>query len=63
MSPSMVRQRLSNLLSRVGAFAFMQSYQDGVKQAVGGIALAMASIALMIKLVHFGALRQHRLGR
>ena len=29
MSPSMVRQRLLNLLSRVGAFAFTQFYQDG----------------------------------
>jgi hypothetical protein len=41
----------------------MQFYQDGVKQVVGGIALAMASTDLMIKHVRCGAWRQHLLGR
>jgi hypothetical protein len=59
----MAQQRQLNLPIVVDAFEFTQCLLDGAKQAVGGIALAMASIALMIKLVHFGALRQHRLGR
>jgi hypothetical protein len=52
-----------NLPIAVDAFEFTQCLLDGAKQAVGGIALAMASIAQMTKRVHFGALKQHRLGR
>jgi hypothetical protein len=54
MSQSMAQQRLSNSLSKVGAFVSTQSYPDGAKQVDGGIALAMASIALMIKHVLCG---------
>jgi hypothetical protein len=59
----MAQQRQLNLLIAVDAFEFMQSLLDGAKLVVGGIALAMASIALMIKPAPFGGLKQHRLGR
>jgi hypothetical protein len=59
----MVQQLQLNLPTAVDAFEFTQCLLDGAKQAVGGIALAMASIAPMIKLAHFGALKQHRLAR
>jgi hypothetical protein len=55
MSRLMGQQRPLNLLLRAGAFVSMQSYLDGAKQVGGGIALVMASIALMIKHVHCGA--------
>jgi hypothetical protein len=59
----MAQPRQLNFLIAVDAFAFMPCSLDGAKQAVGGIALAMASIAPMIKLVRFGGLRRHRLER
>jgi hypothetical protein len=59
----MAQQPPLNLPTAVDAFEFTQCLLDGAKQAVGGIALAMASIAPMIKLAHFGALKQHHLGR
>jgi hypothetical protein len=59
----MAQQPQLNLPIAVDVFEFMQCLLDGAKQAVGGIALAMASIAPMIKLAHFGALKQHHLGR
>jgi hypothetical protein len=59
----MAQQPQLNLPIAVDAFEFTQCLLDGAKQAVGGIALAMASIAPMIKLAHFGALKQHHLAR
>jgi hypothetical protein len=59
----MAQQRQLNFPIAVDAFAFMQFLLDGAKQAVGGTELAMASIGPMTKLAHFGALKQHRLGR
>jgi hypothetical protein len=59
----MAQLRQLNFLIAVDVFEFTQCLLDGAKQVVGGIALAMASIALMTKPVHFGALKQHRLGR
>jgi hypothetical protein len=59
----MVQQRQLNLPIAVAAFESMQCLLDGAKQADGGTALAMASIALMIKLAHYGALRRHHLVR
>jgi hypothetical protein len=58
----MEQQRLSNSPLKVDAFASMQFYPGGVKQVVGGIALAMASTDLMIKGVLSGAWRLHLLG-
>jgi hypothetical protein len=58
----MAQQRQSNLLIAVDAFEFTQSLPGGANLVVGGIALAMASIGLMIKPGHFGGLKQHRLG-
>jgi hypothetical protein len=52
-----------NLPIAVDAFEFTQCLLDGAKQAVGGIELAMASIAPMTKLARFGALKQPQLGR
>jgi hypothetical protein len=59
----MAQQRQLNLLIAADAFEFMQCLPDGAKQAVGGTELAMASIALMIKPAHFGALKLPRLVR
>jgi hypothetical protein len=59
----MAQQRQLNLPIAVDAFEFTQFLLDGAKQAVGGTALAMASIAPMTKLAHFGALKQHHLAR
>jgi hypothetical protein len=59
----MAQQPQSNSLIAVDAFEFTQCLLDGAKQAVGGTELAMASIAQMIKLAHFGVLKQHRLAR
>jgi hypothetical protein len=59
----MAQQRQLNSPIAVDAFEFMQCLLDGANLVVGGIASAMASIALMTKLAHFGALKQHRLGR
>jgi hypothetical protein len=50
----MEQQRLLSSPIKENVFAFTRSYQDGVKQVAGGIALAMASIALMIKHVRCG---------
>jgi hypothetical protein len=50
----MEQQRPSNSLFAENAFAFMQFYRAGVKQVVGGTALAMASIALMMALARYG---------
>jgi hypothetical protein len=58
----MAQQRQLNSPIAVDAFEFMQCLLDGAKQVAGGIELAMASIAPLIKLVHFGALRLHHLG-
>jgi hypothetical protein len=52
-----------NLPIAVDAFEFTQCLLDGAKRAAGGTELAMASIAPMIKLAHFGALKQRRLAR
>jgi hypothetical protein len=59
----MAQQHQLNLPIAVDAFEFTQCLLDGAKQAVGGTELAMASIALMIRRAHFGALKQHRLAR
>jgi hypothetical protein len=59
----MAQQPQLNLPIAVDVFEFMQCLLDGAKQAVGGTELAMASIAPMIKLAHFGALKQRRLAR
>jgi hypothetical protein len=59
----MAQQLQLNLPIAVDVFEFTQCLLDGAKQAVGGTELAMASIAPMIKLAHFGALKQHRLVR
>jgi hypothetical protein len=56
----MAQLRQLNFLIAVDVFEFTQCLLDGAKQAVGGIALAMASIVPMTKPVHFGALRQHQ---
>jgi hypothetical protein len=57
----MAQQLQLNLPIVVDAFEFTQCLLDGAKQAVGGTELAMASIAPMIKLAHFGALKQRHL--
>jgi hypothetical protein len=59
----MAQQPQLNLPIAVDAFEFTQCLLDGAKQVVGGIGSAMASIAPMTKLAHFGALKQHRLAR
>jgi hypothetical protein len=43
-----------NLPLGASAFVYMQCFLDGVKPADGGIALAMANTALMIKPAHCG---------
>jgi hypothetical protein len=45
------------------AFASMQFYRVGVKQVVGGTALAMASIAPTMALARYGQLKLHQLER
>jgi hypothetical protein len=50
----MAALRLSNSPLKVDAFVSMPSYRDGVKQAVGGTALAMESFAPTIKLALYG---------
>jgi hypothetical protein len=59
----MAQQLQLNLPIAVDAFEFTQCLLDGAKPAVGGIELAMASIVPMIKLAHFGALKQRHLAR
>jgi hypothetical protein len=54
----MEQQRPLNSLFAANAFAFMQFYRVGVKQVVGGTALAMASIAPMMALALYGQLKQ-----
>jgi hypothetical protein len=51
-------QRPSNLPFAANAFASMQFYRAGVKQVVGGTALAMASIAPTMALALYGQLKQ-----
>jgi hypothetical protein len=53
----MEQQHPSNLPSAENAFAFMQFYRAGVKQVVGGTALAMASIAPTMALARCGQLK------
>jgi hypothetical protein len=59
----MERQRPSNLPFAANAFASMQFYRAGVKQVVGGTALAMASIAPTMALALYGQLKLHQLER
>jgi hypothetical protein len=54
----MERQRRSNLPFAANAFASMQFYRVGVKQVVGGTALAMASIAPTMALALYGQSKQ-----
>ena len=53
----MGRQPLSNSPFAVNAFVSTQFYRVGVKQAVGGTGLAMASIALMMAHALYGQLK------
>jgi hypothetical protein len=57
----MAQQPQSNLPIAADAFEFMQCLLDGAKQVVGGTASAMAFIAPMTKLEHFGELKQRHL--
>jgi hypothetical protein len=59
----MEQQRPSNSLFAANAFASMQFYRVGVKQVVGGTALAMASIAPMMALARYGQLKLRQLER
>jgi hypothetical protein len=62
-SSQMERQRPSNLPSAANVFASMQFYRVGVKQVVGGTALAMASIAPTMALALYGQLKLRQLER
>ena len=59
MSSQMERLRLSNLPFAANAFASMPFSRVGVKQAVGGTGLAMASIAPMMVHVRYGQSKRH----
>jgi hypothetical protein len=59
----MEQQRPSNLPFAENAFASMQFYRVGVKQVVGGIALAMASIAPTMALARYGQLKLRQSAR
>jgi hypothetical protein len=59
----MADSRQSNLPLEANVFVSTQCYRGGVKQADGGIALAMESFDPTIKRAHYGKLKQLLLGR